>query len=100
VEKCEEAKHSPPRRATEDAQVTTQHDVPRWASGRWQPTAIRLLGWSMTAAPVCILTQCPLLATPVRIWTQRQCISTARHDDYRVFPATRMRHMQAPHASA
>ena len=27
-------------------------------------------------------------------------ISTARHDAYRVFPATRMRHMQAPHASA
>ncbi len=27
-------------------------------------------------------------------------ISTARHDVYRVFPATRMRRMQAPHANA
>ncbi len=28
VEKCEEAKHSPPRRAAEDNPVTAQHDVP------------------------------------------------------------------------
>jgi hypothetical protein len=34
VEKCEEAKHSPPWRAAEDAPVTAQHDVPRWARGR------------------------------------------------------------------
>ena len=31
VEKCEEAKHSPPLRAGEDAPVTAQHDVLRWA---------------------------------------------------------------------
>ena len=45
MEKCEEAKHSPPRRAAEDALVTAQHDVPRWARGRWRPAAIRLRGW-------------------------------------------------------
>jgi hypothetical protein len=44
VEKCEEAKHSPPRRASEDDPETAQHDVPRWARGRCQPTAIRLRG--------------------------------------------------------
>jgi hypothetical protein len=31
--KCEEARHSPPQRAVEDALVTSQHDVPRWARG-------------------------------------------------------------------
>ena len=39
MEKCEEAKHSPPRRAAEDAPVTAQHDVHRWARGR-QPARV------------------------------------------------------------
>jgi hypothetical protein len=56
VEKCEEAKHSPPRRAAEDAPVTTQHDVPRWARGRWRPAAVRLRGWAAAAAPGRIFT--------------------------------------------
>jgi hypothetical protein len=56
VEKCEEAKHSPPRRAAEDAPVTAQHDVPRWARGRWRPAAVRLRGWAAAAAPGRIFT--------------------------------------------
>jgi hypothetical protein len=56
VEKCEEAKHSPPRRAAEDDPVTAQHDVPRWARGRWRPAAVRLRGWAVAAAPGSIFT--------------------------------------------
>jgi hypothetical protein len=56
VGKCEEAKHSPPRRAAEDAPVTAQHDVPRWARGRWRPAAVRLRGWAVAAAPGRIFT--------------------------------------------
>jgi hypothetical protein len=47
---------SPPRRAAEDAPVTAQHDVPRWARGRWRPAAVRLRGWAMAAAPGRIFT--------------------------------------------
>ncbi len=56
MEKCEEAKHSTPRRAAEDDPVTAQHDVQCWARGQWRSEAVHLRGWDVAVAPGCIFT--------------------------------------------
>jgi hypothetical protein len=67
--KCEGAKHSPLLRVVEDDPMTAEHDVPRWARGRCQPTSTRPRGWAMTAAPGRIFTPASLHFPGIRAWS-------------------------------